>query len=159
LLKEFYEHLSPNDIEYYKNLSDKAIELGYSPKRDKKKGISISFTSLKNKKTILRFTEEMGKCFWRLNFYANENFSEMFDISIKNVIKKIKKYNNVGCNGCGKCKKGKFNYTVKYDDGSDFILCGFVLIKIEKISKKIVKEATRMMIVQHEAFMNELKIK
>jgi Zn-finger protein len=55
------------------------------------------------------------------------------------------------CFGCRKCvNEAKLNYTIKYDDGKKYWVCGLVFfITIKNISKEIVEEAIEMMEVQH----------
>ena len=54
LLDEFYALVPEDKLELYQAISDQAIQLGYKPKREKTKHLSISFTSSKYKITILK---------------------------------------------------------------------------------------------------------
>jgi hypothetical protein len=164
ILKEFYNKISSEDINLYKELAESAIKLGYMPKKDKQKNLSIAFSKNKVKKTILKFyggddngkgKSAKGSCF-KLKFYANKSYSIIFDKSIKKVIEQFD-YKYVGCYGCGRCKKEKLGYTVQYEDGRKYFRCGFELIPIETISKEIVGEVIEMMKIQDKAFMEELE--
>jgi hypothetical protein len=144
VLKEFYDKISLEDIDLYKKLAETAMKLGYTPKKDKQKNLSIAFSKNKVKKTILKFyggddngkgKTAKGTCF-KLKFYANKNYSDVFDKSIKKVIEQFD-FKYVGCYGCGRCKKEKLGYNVEYTDGRKYFRCGFELIPIEIISKKL----------------------
>jgi hypothetical protein len=156
VLLEFYKNLENDKVAEYKRLSNEAIKLGYNPKRDKTKTLSISFSNSKTKKTLLKYAEEKWSFFWKLKFYACNNYSEIFDRSIKDIIERFD-FKYVGCYGCGKCKNEKLGYKVNYMDGRQYFRCGFELIPIRKISSSIVDEAIRMMNDQHKAFIEELQ--
>ena len=50
IIDDFYNMVSSEDVIYYKTLVEKAIELGYTPKKDNKKyGFSITFNNRKVK--------------------------------------------------------------------------------------------------------------
>ncbi|ULQ58637.1 hypothetical protein K7I13_08690 [Brucepastera parasyntrophica] len=98
---------------------------------------------------------EDGIC-WKLKFYANKEYSGIYDKSIKDVIERFN-YKYVGCYGCGKCKKEKAGYNIEYDDGRKYFRCGFELIPIKTISKDIVEEAVKMMEIQDRKFIEEIK--
>ncbi|GHT98854.1 hypothetical protein FACS1894142_5710 [Spirochaetia bacterium] len=164
ILNEFYNKISSEEINLYKELAETAIKLGYMPKKDKQKNLSIAFSKNKVKKTILKFyggddngkgKSAKGTCF-KLKFYANKGYSEVFDKSIKKEIE-IFNYKYVGCYGCGRCKKDKLGYNIEYEDGRKYFRCGFELIPIETISKDIVNETTKMMEIQDKAFFKELE--
>jgi hypothetical protein len=160
-LNEFYNGILAEEKELYKTLANKAIELGYNPKRVKTRALSISFSNLKTKKTLLKFYHDWknkngeDKYFWSLKFYANKKYSKTFDTHIKEIIEKFN-YKYVGCYGCGKCKNVKLGYIIKYEDGRNYFRCGYELIPIKINSKDIVDEAIKMMEVQHEEFIKEL---
>jgi hypothetical protein len=154
---EFYALCAAGDIPLYERLTAAAIELGYKPKRDKTKTISISFSNPKTKKTLLKYTEEKGEAFWRFKFYGNTGYSEVFDASIKDIISRYD-FKYVGCYGCGKCRGEKLGYRVDFADGRSFFRCGFELIPIRRITAAIVDEALRMMERQHRCFLSELEI-
>jgi hypothetical protein len=164
VLNEFYNIVSAEEKILYEELAEMAIKLGYIPKKDKQKNLSIAFSKNKVKKTILKFYggDENGKgksakgtCF-KIKFYANKEYSKIFDESIKKVIEQFD-YKYVGCYGCGKCKKEKLGYNIKYDDGRKYFRCGFELIPIEIISNDIVKEVKEMMEIQDKAFLAEFE--
>ena len=67
------------------------------------------------------------------------------------------KFKNIGCSECGKCKKEKIGYTVKYEDGKKYFRCGgFQLIDIYTVSKNLVYEAVQMMEIKHKMLLEEL---
>ena len=155
LLIEFYNKLPENELELYKELAKMAIKLGYNPKKTSKTSFSLNFSSNKTKKTILRFIVDINKhrtlIYWKLKFYANKKYSQIFEKSLKDTIEEFN-YKYVGCYGCGKCKNEKFGYNIQYEDGRKYFRCGFELIDIKIISKELVKEAVKMMEIQHDAF-------
>jgi hypothetical protein len=164
VLNEFFDKISPEEINLYKELAETAIKLGYKPKNDKQKNLSIAFSKNKVKKTILKFyggddngkgKSAKGTCF-KFKFYANMEYSDVFDKSIKNEIE-IFNYKYTGCYGCGRCKKEKLGYKIEYEDGRKYFRCGFELIPIQTISKDIVNEAIKMMEIQDKAFIKELE--
>jgi hypothetical protein len=157
ILKEFYDHVSNEEKILYEDLAKKAIDLGYFPKREKTKNITISFSNRKTKKILLKYSvDSENMCSWRLKFYANKGYSKIFDQSIKEVIEKFN-FKYVGCYGCGKCKEEKLGYIIKYEDGRKYFRCGGELIPIKIISNDVVKEALKMMEIQHLEFIKELE--
>ena len=164
LLNEFYNKVSKEDLELYKELAKMAIRLGYNPKKTSKTSFSLNFSNSKTKKTILRFIVDINKhrtlIFWKLKFYANKNYSQYFDKCLKDTIEKFD-FKYVGCYGCGgkfgNCKEEKLGYNIEYDDGRKYFRCGFELIDINIISKDLVEEAIKMMEIQHKAFEKELE--
>jgi hypothetical protein len=159
ILKEFYDHVSEEEKTLYENLAKKAIELGYFPKREKTKNVTISFSNRKTKKTLLKYSVNSKRIYgWRLKFYANKEYSKIFDQSIKEEIERFN-FKYVGCYGCGKCKKEKLGYNIKYEDGTKYFRCGGELIPVKIISDDVVKEAVKMMDIQHLGFINELELK
>ena len=164
VLNEFFGKISSKELSLYKKLAEAAINLGYKPKKDKQKNISIAFSKNKVKKTILKFycgddngkgKSAKGACF-KLKFYANKDYSQIFDKSIKKEIETFD-FKYVGCYGCGKCKNEKLGYNIKYEDGKKYFRYGFELIPIETISKDIVDETIKMMEIQDKAFIKELE--
>ena len=159
ILKEFYDRIPLSDKIFYEELANSAISLGYIPKRDKTKCISISFKNGKNKFTIMKFAEEKKDEFiWKFKFAANTNYSNIFDESIKQYDKVVRQSltetynikNNITCFGCAKCVNvGKLFYTINYD-GKKIKVCGNIFIHINQISKDIVEEAGKMMEIQHK---------
>ena len=163
VLNEFYSKIQSKELNYYKKLAETAINLGYKPKKDKQKNLSITFSKNKVKRTILKFyggddngkgKSAKGTCF-KLKFYANKEYSEVFNKSIKKEIE-IFNFKYVGCYGCGRCKDKKLGYNIKYDDGRIYFRCGFELIPIETISDDIVNETIKLMEIQDKAFLEEL---
>jgi hypothetical protein len=163
VLKDFYEKVPLEEVEFYKKLVEVAIGLGYKPKKESKKyGFSISLNNRKLKNTIimLYYSEKEGT-FWKFKFYSNKNYINVFDDMLKKLFEKYNnasKYKNGPCidNNCGLCKDVKRGYNIEYNDGSKYFLCGFYLIPIYKISEKIVEEAVKMMKIQHKAFMEDI---
>jgi len=159
-LKEYLDIVSPENKNLFEELANTAIIAGYNPTRDKTKIISISFRNNKAKFTIMKFAEE-GKngYFWRFKFAACKSYSKIFDESVKKYDEYLRnlyseKYNlkNVTCMGCAKCcNEKKLFYTIKYEDGREYTVCGTVaFVQINNISKEIVEEAGNMMKMQHE---------
>jgi hypothetical protein len=69
------------------------------------------------------------------------------------------KYNlkNVICMSCKKCcNEKKLFYTIEYDDGRKYKVCGTVaFVQIRQISKEIVDEAGKMIQIQHKKLIVE----
>jgi hypothetical protein len=158
VLKEYLDIVPPENKNLYKELADLAIIIGYVPIRDKTKIISISFRNNRTKFTIMKFSEDTKDGF-KFKFAANKNYSKIFDESIKQYDEYLRgiyaercNLKNVTCLGCVKCGNGKkMFYTIEYDDGRKYTVCGIVsFVQINQISKEIVEEAGRMMKIQHE---------
>lgn len=156
LVLEFLKCIPEKYISNYREICEKAIALGYKPKRDKTKHLSISFISNKYKMTILRVILEKEPSF-RLKFYATKHYSSIFDESIKWIIEKYN-YKYVGCYGCGKCKEDKKEgYYIDYNDGRKYFRCGFELIEIRKIDNCIKDEVIKMMEYQTKYYEEKRK--
>jgi hypothetical protein len=162
ILNEFYEKTSSEEIGLYKKLVETALKLGYTPKRENKSnGFMISLNNRKLKNAIIMLYNEKDKKFWKLKFYANKNYSKIFDEILKQTFEKFKYlYNNGVCidKRCGRCKGEKRGYNIEYDDGKKYFLCGFYLIPIRIISKDLLEETVKMMKIQYEAFIEEIKL-
>ena len=162
-LNEYYCKVSSDDAILYNELSNKAIDLGYTPTRDKTKCISVSFRNNKTKFTIMKFAEERTNEFiWKFKFAANKNYSKIFDECIKQCDEGIRHsmvkygFKNVTCFGCAKCvNEKKLFYSIEYNDGRKYKVCGNIFIHINEISKEIVEEAGEMMKVQHGKLIEE----
>lgn len=156
LVLEFLENVPENNKTSYQEMAEKAIMLGYKPKRDKTKSLCVSFISSKYKTTLLRFVIEKGPSF-RLKFYATKDYSEIFDKSIKWIIEKFN-YKYVGCYGCGRCKKNTpEGYSVVYDDGRKYFRCGFELIEIRDLNNNIKDEVLKLMENQTKYYEEKMK--
>jgi len=158
VLKEYLDIVPPENKNLFEELAKVAIIAGYTPTRDKTKIISISFRNNKAKFTIMKFSEDTKDGF-KFKFAANKNYSKIFDESIKQYDQYLRdlyseKYNlkNVTCFGCKKCSnEKKLFYTIKYDDGRKYTVCGTVaFVYINQISKEIVDEAGKMIQIQHK---------
>jgi len=160
-LKEYLDIVPPENKNLYEELANMAIIAGYTPTRGKTGVISISFRNNKAKFTIMKFSEDTKNGF---KFAANKNYSKIFDESIKKYDQYLRglyseKYNlkNVTCFGCKKCSNvKKLFYTIKYDDGREYTVCGTVaFVYINQISKEIVDEAGKMIQIQHKKIIEE----
>ena len=143
IIDKFLDRIETNDRTYYKEIAEKAIELGYKPKRDKVKHLGISFRSSKHNVTILRYIYDK-RPEYRLKFFAAKVYSKIFDESIKWIIEKFN-YRYVGCYGCGKCIKELEGYTVEYEDGRKYFRCGSELIEIKDMNERIKDEVIELM--------------
>jgi hypothetical protein len=151
-----FQRCPSEETELYKTLIKKAIELGYTPKKENKSnGVMISLNNRKMKNTIIMLYSGKDGVFWKFKFYANKNYTKTIDEILKQTFEKFKYlYNDGSCidGRCGRCKGEKRGYNIEYDDGRKYFLCGFYLIPIRIISKDLVKEAVKMMETQHKAF-------
>jgi len=163
ILKEYLDIVPPENKKLFEELANTAIIAGYTPTRNKTKIISISFRNNKTKFTIMKFSEDTKDGF-KFKFAANKNYSKIFDESIKQYDQYLRglyseKYNlkNVTCFGCKKCSnEKKLFYTINYDDGRKYTVCGTVaFVQINQISKEIVDEAGKMIQIQHKKIIEE----
>ena len=154
ILDQFYGFLPDDRIGLYNEMADKAMDLGFKPKLDKTKHLSVSFISSAYKITILRFIYEKNVPAYRLKFFASHDYSSVFDQSIK---KTIEKYNfkYVGCYKCGKCKDELEGYRVEYEDGRGYFRCGFELIEIIDLNEQVKDEVVKLMERQAEYCVNK----
>ena len=158
IIKEYLDIVPLKNKSLYEELANMAITLGYVPKRDKTKIISISFRNNKTNFTIMKFSEDTIDGL-KFKFAANKKYSKIFDEGIKKYDEYLRglyaeKYNlkNVTCFGCAKCvNEKKLFYAIEYDDGRKYKVCGTVaFVHINQITKEIVEEAGNMMKIQHE---------
>jgi hypothetical protein len=163
ILKEYLDIVPPENKNLYEELANMAINAGYTPTRDKTGIISISFRNNKTKFTIMKFSEDTKDGF-KFKFAANKNYPKIFYESIKRYDQYLRglyseKYNlrNSTCFGCKKCSnEKKLFYTIKYDDGREYTVCGTVaFVYIDQISKEIVNEAGKMIQIQHKKIIEE----
>jgi hypothetical protein len=153
-LDEFYNLLPEDKVELFKEMAEKAIQLGYKPKREKTKHLSISFSSNKYRTTILKYVYEKNRPTYRLKFFASKNYSAIFDRSIKETIEKFN-FKYTGCYGCEKCIGGKEGYDVNYEDGRRYFRCGFELIEIVDLNKQIKEEVIELLELQTAYYENK----
>ena len=152
VLKEYLNIVPPENKNLYEELANMAINAGYTPIRDKTGMISISFRNNKAKFTIMKFSEDTKDGF-KFKFAANKNYSKIFDESVKKYDQYLRglysekcNLKNVTCLGCKKCgNEKKWFYTIEYDDGRKYTVCGTVaFVYVSQISKEIVDEAGKM---------------
>jgi len=162
-LKEYLDIVPPENRNLHEKLANMAIIAGYTPTRDKTKIISISFRNNKTKFTIMKFSKDTKDGF-KFKFAANKDYSKIFDESIKKYDQYLRglysekcNLKNVTCLGCKKCSnEKKLFYTIKYDDGRKYTVCGTVaFVYINQISKAIVDEAGKMIQIQHRKLLEE----
>jgi hypothetical protein len=140
--------------EVYNELAEYAEILGYTPKRNKTKHLSIDFSKSKVKRTIMKFevfdngipSRPPGL---RLKFYASGGYSDIFSDGIRRVIEAHDgKY--VGCYGCGRCKGDLEGYTYVYPDGRKVFRCGGELIAVYNWNKGHIDEMKRLIKTQDD---------
>ncbi len=138
------------------DLAEYAIDLGYTPVRNKTSDVTIDFRKNKIKKTIMKMEAREQKHDGytygernipglRLRFFAAIEYSDIFKHGIQHVIEEFGgKY--TGCYGCGRCD-GAQGYTFIYPDGRQVFRCGSELISIFDFKecdipeiKKLIKE-------------------
>jgi hypothetical protein len=151
VLDKFYSVLPDDKIGLYREIADTAVKLGFKPRLDKTKHLSVSFVSSTYKITILRYIYEKNVPTYRLKFFASNDYSTVFDKSIKKIIEKYD-FKYVGCYKCGKCENELEGYQVKYEDGRSFFRCGFELIEIFDLNEQVKNEVIELLERQTEYY-------
>lgn len=147
LVEEYCSLLPENQVAWFRAMSDQAIQLGFKPKRDKTKHLSISFTSNKYHVSILKYVFDRSRPTFRLKFFASKDYSPVFDLSIKKTIEAFS-FKYTGCYGCGRCEGGVDGYQVRYEDGRAYYRCGSELIEIIEINEQIKNAVIELLKVQ-----------
>ena len=160
LLQGFISELPECYQEIFKDIAEYSISLGYTPKKTKSKDFALDFSKSKVKRTIMKMEihsnaiKKNGPGL-RLKFYANEGYSEIFNMGIKKVIEEFDgKY--TGCYGCGKCRGELEGYTYSYADGRRVFRCGNELISIPNFSHENISEIKELIKGQDEFFMKNI---
>jgi len=157
VLNEFYSLVPHEKVELFQGMAEKAVQLGYKPKRDKTKQLGISFISNKYRVTILRFGYQKNQPVFRLKFFASKEYSSVLDRSIKATIEEFD-FKYTGCYGCERCKGEKEGYEVKYEDGREYFRCGFELIEICEINPAIQEEVIELLKLQTAFYESKLSL-
>ena len=159
LLQDFITELSTDYQDIFQDLANYAISLGYTPKKTNSKDFVLDFSKNKVKRTIMKLeihdnaikTNAPGL---RLKFFANKEYSDIFQRGIQRVIEEFNgRY--TGCYGCGKCKGQLEGYTYTYPDGRKVFRCGGELISIHNVGVHNVSEIKNLIKVQDEFFMEK----
>jgi hypothetical protein len=162
IINELLVRIPPEYHPLFIDLAEFAISLGYLPKRNKTKDITIDFSNYKTKKAILKLEEkeqkhdgfrygERGVPGVRMKFFATDKYSELFSNGIKNVIEEYGgKY--TGCYGCGECGTDYQGYYYHYPDGRTIFRCGRELISIFDFSTENLDEMKKLLAKQAEYF-------
>ena len=162
MIDEFLQTIPAEYHEVFSELAEYADNLGYTPKKNKTKHLSIDFSKNKIKRTIMKIeTHDNGTKSnppgLRLKFYANDNYSNLFQDGIKRVIEAFDgRY--TGCYGCGFCKDGTEGYTYIYPDGKKVFRCGRELIAVYGFNEKHLDEMKRLMKVQDDFWVSAVRI-
>jgi hypothetical protein len=144
----------------FQELAEYAISLGYTPKKTTSKDFVLDFSKSKVKRTIMKLeihdnAKKENPPGLRLKFFANKEYSDIFQRGIQRVIEEYDgRY--TGCYGCGKCKGHLDGYTYIYPDGKRVFRCGGELIAIHGFGLHNVSEIKNLIKVQDEFFMEKL---
>ena len=153
LLTSFLDSINKKHYEIYMELTQYAVSLGYTPKRNKTQDFSIDFRKNKFKTSIMKMDmhAEQNIPGLRLKFYASENYSQVFRDSIKKVIEEFDgRY--TGCYGCGRCKGKLEGYTYVYPDGKKIFRCGRELIPILDFTAQNIEEIKELIKKQDDFY-------
>ena len=168
IMNELYLKIDDKYKNMFADLAEFAFDLGYFPKKNKTKDISIDFHNNKIKKTVMKFEEkeqnhdgygygERKIPGLRLKFFASDIYSEIFKEGIRRVIEEFGgKY--TGCYGCGRCKEDLQGYTYIYPDGRKIFRCGSELISIFDFSDDTLDEI-KSLLKNQAVFFEKLFIK
>lgn len=158
VLNDFLNNLTSEDKQIYSEIANFAYELGYKCKRAKTKDINYFFVNNKTKKHILKFSYKNGKPELKMKFYASNNYSDLFNEGIKNVIEEFN-FKYTGCYKCGKCKDTPVGYIYEYPDGKKYFRCGSELICLPPIKKDNIPEILHLLKAQHEYYLSKKQVK
>ncbi len=162
LLEGLLERINPAYHQLFKDLSEYAISLGYTPVRNKTKDYSLDFKNNKLKKTIMKLEEKEQKHEGigygernipglRLKFFASSEYSGIFKKGIQIVIENFDgKY--TGCYGCGRCQEKLQGYRFVYPGKNEVFRCGSELVSIYEFSDQDRLEIMKLMGEQAEYF-------
>ncbi len=159
LLHDFIKELPQDYQSMFRELADYAISLGYTPKKTKSKDFALDFSKSKVKRTIMKLevhdnAKKSNPPGLRLKFYANKEYSDIFQRGIQRVIEEFNgRY--TGCYGCGKCKGQLEGYTYTYPDGKKVFRCGGELIAIYDFGIHNVSEIKDLIRVQDDFYINK----
>lgn len=159
LLDLFLAELPADYADMFMELAYYAVSLGYTPKKTKSKNFVLDFSKSKVKRTIMKMEihdnaiETRGPGL-RLKFFANKDYSIIFQNGIKRVIEGFGgKY--TGCYGCGRCKGDLEGYTYIYPDGKSVFRCGGELIAVYDFTSEHISEIKNLLKVQDDFFMSK----
>jgi hypothetical protein len=147
----------PDDCrEYYCDIADYAISLGYMPVLNK----GETYTDfLKNKinRYILKITanpKAKKDSHWiALQFYALHEYTGIFKTALDKRISILKSMGHEpGCWGCGKCD-GTWGYQFIRSDGKQGFLCGAGVLQFPWFSAENVSEVKEALKIQDDYLM------
>lgn len=165
LLHSFLDSINKDYYGMFLDLSQYAVSLGYTPRRNKTQYFSIDFRKSRYKTSIMKMEvkeQKNGRYEYsersipglRLKYYASKGYSKIFHNGIKTVVEEFGgKY--TGCYGCGRCSNQLEGYTYVYPDGKKVFRCGRELISIFDFSSEDLKEMKELMKRQDEFFSNK----
>ena len=159
LLDDFLNNLPEKDKTFFVSTAEYAISLNYLPKKSKTRVYNLDFINSKLKRTLLKLEapdtkKQDSTSGIRLKFYANKEYSDVFQEAIKRVIEEYDgRY--TGCYGCGKCTGEKEGYFYVYSDGRRIFRCGSELIPVIGWNENSIVEIKQLMNVQNDFWINK----
>lgn len=154
-MKDYFEILSIKKKKFFMEILTHLVDLGYRPKKEKKKSVSYNFVHKSVKNSIIKFSSERGVPFLKLKFFATKEYSEYFSKALKKTIEEFN-FKYTGCYGCGKCEGSPQGYIVKYNDGRTFFRCGYELIELYDLNDNILSEIINLVTIQHEYYLKRI---
>lgn len=154
-MKDYFEILTDKQKKIFEEIFFHLVNLGYKPKKEKKKSVSYNFVHKTIKNGIFKFSSERGVPFLKMKFFASKEYSAYFSETLQKTIEEFD-FKYTGCYGCGRCKGSPQGYTVKYDDGRTFFRCGYEFIELKDPDPRVLNEIISLLTIQHEYYINLL---
>ena len=174
LIPCFMSLLTDEEKLLYGQIINYLLELGYTPKKNKVQGYSLSFKHKKLNKTIARMGIHGGKIpktFFGIRFFACKSYSQKFYNAIEyEIVSRNGQYctekssdvfldkdslagkNRCGC--CASCTGGGLGYYYKYPGGKEVVRCGAYPIVLPNFDANDIDEVKSLLLEQHYYFLS-----
>jgi hypothetical protein len=159
LINELVSAAGSEERELCRHVVDLLLGLGYSPQKQRVRGLSLAFKSNRTKQTIAKIaiTDSADRAvLYSFKYYACKSLPEKFSDAVREAIESTNgQYRCCGCGACG-AKEGERGYRSAYPEGEDFLRCGAYVVRIPELGMGDLDDLRRVLSEQHGYFMSRL---
>jgi hypothetical protein len=157
LINELVSVARSEERELCRHIADLLLGLGYSPQKQRVRGLSLAFKSNKTKQTIAKIAVSGNAdrgVLYSFKYYACKSLPEKFSDAVRRAIESTNgQYRCCGCGACG-AKEGDRGYRSTYPEGEDFLRCGAYVVKIPELGMGDLGDLERVLSEQHGYFLS-----
>ena len=159
LINELVAATSSEERELCRHIANFLLELGYTPRKQRVRALSLAFKSNKTKQTIAKITVSSSagrEVLYSFKFYACKCLPKKLSDAVRRAIESTNgQYRCCGCGVCG-AKEGDRGYSSTYPEGKDFLRCGAYVVTVPELGMDDLGDLERVLSEQHGYFLSRL---